>query len=193
MRHCAPCLLCAAAALAFAPARAQPPLQHRPHVHGVTIVDVVQDGRDLNLSFELSGLDAVGFEHTPKSAAEQSAVSAALAILQSPDDWVIPNAQAHCARTFIAVTPHIFQTLHEEEPRPAAKKSNSADYADIGVQYSFSCDAPLRLRTLKFDLIDRFPKLRAVIVNLTLPGAQSQAVITTPRAQISFAAAAADD
>ena len=189
MRYCVPLLLCAA----VAPASAQPPIQHRPHVHGATIIDVVQDGRDLNLSFELSGLDAVGFEHTPKSGADKSAVSATLAILQSPDEWLMPNAQAHCVRTFIGVTPHIFQTAHEDEPRGAAKQRRGDDYADIGVKYSFTCDMPLRLRTLKFDLIDRFPKLRAVIVNLTLPGAQSQAVITTPHAQITLAAAAADD
>jgi Protein of unknown function (DUF2796) len=193
MRSSVSLLLCAGVALASDPACAQPPIQHRPHVHGATIVDVAQDGRDLTVSFELSGLDAVGFEHTPKSDADQSRVNAALVILQSPDDWLIPNAEAHCLRTFIGVTPHIFQTPHEDEPHHAAKESRRHDYADIGAQYSFTCDVPLRLRTLEFDLIDRFPKLRGIIVNLMLPGAQSQAVITAPRAQITFASAAADD
>jgi Protein of unknown function (DUF2796) len=184
-------LLCAGVALAAAPACAQP-IQHRPHVHGTTIVDVAQDGRNLTVSFELSGLDAVGFEHPPKSDAERSTVEATLNILQSPDDWLAPDADAQCHRTFIGVTPHVFRT-HEEESHHAAEKSRRDDYADIGAQYSFTCDVPLRLHTLKFDLIGRFPKLRGIIVNLMLAGAPSQAVITTPRAQITIAPAPGDD
>jgi hypothetical protein len=185
-------LLCAGVALAAPPACAQLAIQHRPNVHGATIVDVVQSGRDLNITFELSGLDTVGFEHAPRSQAERTKISSALNILQSPDEWLMANAEAHCQRTFIGVTPNVFRTSHEEEAHQPRQKSPRAEYAAIGVQYSFICDAPLRLRAIEFDLIGRFPKLRAIIVNVTAPGGQSQAVITTPRAQIAFSAAADD-
>jgi hypothetical protein len=187
LRSCICRLLCAGVALvASGPACALPAIQHRPHVHGATIVDIVQQGHDLSVSFEVSGLDAVGFEYTPKSDADRVKVTAALNILQSPDDWLVPDAAAQCHRTFIGVSPHVFQAPHDEKPRPTAKERRRADYADIGAQYGFTCDSPLRLRALQFDLIDRFPKLRGIIVNLVLPGAQSQTVITTPHAQISF-------
>ena len=186
-------LFCACAPLAWVAAYAQLPIQHRAHVHGATIVDVVQDGRDLTLAFEVSGLDAVGFEHTPRSDTERSEANAALTILQSPDEWLVPNVDAQCRRTFIGVTPNIFRSSDEDEQQKAGKASRRDEYADIGAQYSFTCDAPQRLRALEFDLIERFPKLRAIIVNLTASGGQSQTVITTPRAQITFTATSADD
>jgi hypothetical protein len=190
-RSCVHWLLCTGVALAAQPASAQLVIQHRPNVHGTTIVDVAQNGRELAIAFELSGLDAVGFEHAPRSEAERNKINTTLNILQSPDEWVIPNAEAHCHRSFIGVTPNVFRISHEEEA-PQPKRSRD-EYADIGVQYSFTCDAPLQLRALEFDLIGRFPKLRAIIVNVTAPGGQSQAVITTPSAQITFSAGAADD
>jgi hypothetical protein len=167
--------------------------------HGATIVDISQDGRELKISFELSGLDAVGFEHAPRSSADGDKVGAALAILQSPDDWIVPNADAQCHRTFIGLTPNIFQTLNEHEGHADAKQSMSdaqpggerrsePAHADIGVQYAFACDAPLRLRSLTFNLIERFPSLRAIIVNLSLPSGQSQTVITASRAQVTLTA-----
>jgi hypothetical protein len=165
---------------------------HSTQVRGTTIVDITQDGRELKISFELSGLDAVGFEHAPRSSADEDKVGAALNILQSPDDWIVPNADAQCHRTFIGLTPNIFQTLDEHEGHTDAKRGERRSepaHADIGVQYVFACDAPLRLRSLTFNLIERFPSLRAIIVNLSLPSVRSQAVITTPRAQVTFTVA----
>jgi hypothetical protein len=167
--------------------RAQP--VRNTQVHGATIVDITQDGRELKISFELSGLDSVGFEHAPRSPADEDKVGAALNTLQSPDDWVVPNANALCHRTFIGLTPNIFQTSHEHEGHADAKQRMSDARADIGVQYTFACDAPLRLRSLTFNLIERFPSLRAIIVNLSLPSGRSQAVITTLQSQVTFTAA----
>lgn len=169
-------------------------------VHGAAIVDITQDGRELKIAFVLSGLDAVGFEHAPRSSADEDKVNAALNILQAPDNWIVPNASALCHRTFIAVTPNVFRTSHEGEAHADAKQRKSdaqaggkhrSDpvHADMGVQYAFACDAPLRLRTLTFNLIERFPSVRAIIVNLSLPSGRSQAVITTPQAQVTFTTA----
>jgi hypothetical protein len=159
--------------------------------HGATIVDITQDGRELKISFELSGLDAVGFEHAPRSSADADKVGVALNILQSPDDWILPNADAQCHRTFIGLTPNIFQTLDEHEGHTDAKRGkrrSESAHANIGVQYAFECDTPLRLRSLTFNLIERFPSLRAIIVNLSVPSGQSQTVITASRVQITLTA-----
>jgi hypothetical protein len=172
-------------------------------VHGAAIVDIIQDAGDLKISFVLSGLDAVGFEHAPQSSADEDKVNAALDVLQTPDNWIVPNASALCHRTFIGVTPNVFRSMHEGEahadakqrrsdPQAGGKHRSDPVHADIGVNYAFACDAPLRLRSLTFNLIERFPRVRAIIVNLSLPSGPSQAVVTTPQAQVTFSTAADD-
>jgi len=182
-------LICSAATLTARHAGAQLPPPENKRVAGVTILNVELDGHVLNFAFVLTGMDAVGFEHTPRSAAETAKVTSALSTLEAPEEWLGADAPARCHRSFSAVTPHLFRTIDEHEAAPRGKHRAPAEPAEIGVQYTFACDAPEQLREFRFDLIERFPHLRAVIVNVTRAGASSQQMLATPQARISFASA----
>lgn len=171
--------LCSACACA-APAASLP-----APAHGTTIVEIAQDGNHLRVAFDLSGLDAVGFERAPRSDAERTHVIGVLGALQAPDDWLVPNAEARCRRFFSGVTPHVFKSIEEHAAEPVDKHGRRDEPTWIGVQYEFACEAPEQLRAIDFNLIERFPRLRGIIVNLTLPGGRSQAVLTTARASIA--------
>ncbi|MDR3385634.1 MAG: DUF2796 domain-containing protein [Rudaea sp.] len=179
-------LLILAGPLSSGSADAQTQRVHDSHVHGTMIVNVVQSGHDLNIGFELPGANAVGFEHAPHSEAEQAKVDAALTTLQSPEEWLRPNAEALCRRTFVGLTPNVYHTAEESESQQNPDHSHHQHRADIGVQYTYNCDAPFNLKALEFDLIERFPGTHSIVVNLTLPSGLTKQVLSSPRAQILF-------
>ena len=182
-------LICSATTLTARHAGAQLPPPENKRVAGITIVNVELDGRTLNFAFVLTGADAVGFEHAPRSATETAKVTSALSTLEAPEEWLGANAPARCHRSFSAVTPHVFRPNDEHEATPRGKRRAPVQPAEIGVQYTFACDAPEQLGEFRFDLIERFPHLRAVIVNVTRAGTSTQQMLATPQAHISFAAA----
>jgi hypothetical protein len=157
---------------------AAPPARN---ARGTTIVDVVQDARKLRITFELTGMDAVGFEHAPRSDADSAAVGATMDTLQAPDAWLVPDAAAHCHRSFISVTPHLFRIGEAAEMKGARDTR-----ADIDVEYIYDCDAPQQLHAIEFDVIGLFPRLKGVIVNATLLDGSVQRVLSTPRATIDL-------
>src|SRR5450755_4753961 len=97
--------------------------EHGAHVHGTTTIDVAQDGRQLSLFFEMPGVNAVGYEHPPHSAAEQAQLDAALKLLRAPADWLVPNGEALCKLANVDVTPNGFDST----PSPADSKESPSD------------------------------------------------------------------
>jgi hypothetical protein len=167
--------------------------EHGAHVHGIATIDIAQEGKQLSVGFELPGINAVGYEHPPHSAAEQVQLDAALKILRSPADWFVPNAEARCRITDLDVTPNGFAS-----PTPASGSAASSDgksaaqheHADIDVRYQYECEAPLNLRSIDLRLIERFPGTHEVRVNVISLNGQAQEVFSSPRAEITFAPAA---
>lgn len=185
-------LLCLGGACLASDGYAQAKQPPALHAHGTTIVDIAQNGKEVSIAFDVSGLDVVGFERAPRNDAEHAKVSAMLNALESPDGWLAMNAEARCRRDFSGVTPHVFQAVEGHEAKRETRRGGHDEPAFIEVQYSYTCDAPDDLRAIDFHLIERFPQLRGIIVNLALPGGRrSQAVLTTPRASIPFAAPSA--
>lgn len=169
-----------------AAAAAQIEIPDNARVPGIAIVNVVSNTHGVEIAFVLTGIDAVGFEHAPRSDAEQARIDETMQTLETPDAWLVPEAAAKCRRVFGAVAPHRYRTAEAHE---GASGADAAQPAEIGVQYSFRCDEPQRLHTLSFDLIARFPRLHAVVVNLIGAGGRSQQLLSTAQAQIVFAAA----
>jgi hypothetical protein len=161
--------------------------QHGAHVHGTTTIDIAEDGKLLSFKFEMPGVNAVGYEHPPHNDEERAQLNVALAVLRAPGTWLVPNAEARCRLTQTNVEPNGF-----DEPKVApagAKAKGEHEHADIDVGYLFECEAPLNLRSVELDLIDRFPGTHVVNVNAALGSGQAQETFTTPHATITFSPA----
>jgi hypothetical protein len=171
---------------------AQTQRQHGAHVHGVTTMEIAQDGRQLSVTVEMPGMNAMGFEHPPHTVAEQAQLDAALNLLHKPSDWFSPNAEARCRLTNVEVTPNGFGgSASDAGAKPSENETaNQHDHTDVDSAYQFECDAPLNLRSVDLRLIERFPGTHEVRVNIVSLSGQAQEVFSTPRAEITFAPAA---
>ena len=180
---CAIVLLLAASASANGATKS--PVLSR-NARGTTVIEIVQDAHKLHIAFELTGMDAVGFEHAARSDADVDAINATMDTLQTPDAWLVANADARCHLSFSSVTPHVFRIGEGHEGKGAADKR-----ADIDVEYIYECDVPQQLRAIEFNLIEQFPRLRGVIVNASLSSGPVQRLLSTPRATIQLAGSVA--
>jgi hypothetical protein len=167
--------------------------QRGAHVHGVTSMRIAQDGRLLSVTVEMPGMNAIGYEHPPHTAAQRAQLVTALDILRKPADWLVPNTEARCRLASVEVTPNGFgasapgnsQTTTQER-----KEAEAHEHADVDASYQFQCDAPLDLRLIELRLIERFPGTHEVRVDIVSLSDQAQEVFSTPRAEITFTPAA---
>jgi hypothetical protein len=185
-------LLCLAGLLVWPVAsNARTAREHGAHVHGTTTIDIAQDGKQLSIGFEMPGMNAVGYEHPPRSDVEQAQLDAALKILNSPVDWFVPNAEARCKITGLEVTPNGFGASSSAATAGVeAKSAEHHEHADVDVRYQYECEAPLNLRSIDLRLIERFPQTHEVRVNIVSPGGQAQEQFSSHQATITLSPAA---
>jgi hypothetical protein len=70
--------------------------QHGIHQHGEGSLDVVMDGSDLYIELISPAADIVGFEHQPRSAAQEAVLQEALRLLQDGGKLFNPAEPARC-------------------------------------------------------------------------------------------------
>ncbi len=156
-----------------------PALAANSSVPTVMHVDV---GSEINIRFELSGKDAVGFTHKQRTASEVEAVGAVMAKLSSTQGWLQFNDAAHCHVISSGIGANVYRAPDEESPKGKLPITKPA----FDVSYTFACDAITALRSLDVGFIQQFPRVREVIVDLRTPAFHRAEIVTTPTATISL-------
>lgn len=147
---------------------------HGPHVHGEATLNIGLDGQLLLIGLEAPGMSLLGFERPPRDDAERASYGHVLDVLQRPDSWLTLPPAAACALDSADVTPHGFRAHGA-----AAVEQDDAhhEHADFDVTYRFSCHVPLAVRAINVTLIDQFPSLHKINVDLVLPDRQGSQVL----------------
>ena len=66
------------------------------HVHGVSVLNLVQDMKQLSFEFEMPGFDVVGFEYKAKKKEDIKKVRNALSILSDYKNMINVPTNANC-------------------------------------------------------------------------------------------------
>ncbi|HEX4480534.1 MAG TPA: DUF2796 domain-containing protein [Rudaea sp.] len=137
---------------------------------------------DIVVSFELSGNEAVGFQHRQRTAAEKSSVAQAMTTLTNPGQWIHLNAEAQCNSSVSSVAANIFRIVDPEAPKPKVPITKPA----FDTSVTFSCRMPQLLRSADVTLISAFPRVREVTVDVHAPAGNRTSVVTTPTATVAL-------
>jgi hypothetical protein len=163
---------------------AQAPVERREvaeHVHGESMMRIAVEGTQMAIDFDAPGLDVLGFEHPPASAAEQAAVEAAIVAMENPIPALFDfGAEAGCTVTTAEV-----EFLVEEEPAegpapapnamagaPAAAEEITNHTGFEGV-YEIACANPAAIREIRFGFFATFPNSSVIEVELATGRGQS--------------------
>lgn len=140
--------------------------QHPPHEHGAARLDLALDGEALHLALDLPGMDALGFEHPPRTPQQNAALAQAKARLADTAALFIPTPAAACRAEPGRVEAHGFDAEAQGE------------HADFAARYVFHCAQAAALRDVQVELFRHFPSLETVDVQAATANGQSAATLT---------------
>ena len=119
------------------------------HEHGVSVLNVVQDGNNLSFEFEMPGFDIVGFEYKAKKKEDIKKVRNALSILSDYKNMIIIPAEGNC-----------------EEEKKSSKVINEGSHSEFISQYLLMCEKISSIKKLQIKYFDSFPFSKELNINL---------------------------
>lgn len=166
-------------ALCWLLAAAAPAQAHKAHQHGVVNLDVALQGSTLSLQMTMPMDSLVGFEHRPRTPAQQQAAAAALQLLQQPDRLFTLAEAAQCRLGASQVEGAALQPAD-----PAAARTPEPEHADVEAEYRFECAQPARLGQFELQLFERFARIQRIDVQTAGPQGQSRQTLRRPARQV---------
>ena len=119
------------------------------HVHGVSILNLVQDMKQLSFEFEMPGFDVVGFEHKAKKKEDIKKVRNALSILSNYKNMINIPANANC-----------------KEEKSSTKVINEGSHSEFLSQYLLSCEKISSIKSIEIKYFDSFQFSKELNINL---------------------------
>ena len=136
-----------------------------PHTHGVSHLEVALDGPRLELTWRAALDDVVGFEHAPRTPAQQQQVAQAMERLRQPQALFVPSAVAACELKTSQVSAPLWQG-----------GATTAGHADLTLQAQWACGQPQQLLQLEVLVFESFKRVRQI--NTQVVTARGQHKIT---------------
>ena len=109
------------------------------HVHGLSVINVVQEKNKVLFDIEMPGFDTVGFEYKAKSQKDKDLVKNALNMLKNPANlFSIPSA-ANCKMS------NNTSTILEEK-----------NHSEFRAKYEYDCLNVTEFSSITFNIFDSF-------------------------------------
>lgn len=157
------------------------------HVHGQAELMIAVDGPALEVVFESPLDNLVGFERPPRTERQREAMRALGVRLREPQRLFQPTAAAECEATGIALDAPGWpgEWLNGRDTN-AGVTPHRDGHAHLAATYSWRCAAPQRLQGIEVHLMDAFPTLRRVQVQVAGPRGQSSSELTGRKRQVRW-------
>ena len=166
--------------------------QHGAHLHGTGRLNLALDGRAIYVELESPAANIVGFEHTPASEAEHSAVDDAVAVLKDGDRLFRFNETAGCRLQDAKIASALIRTHHERHEHADAEahehngEHEGEGHADFVASYHFECTRPERLEQLTIDVFSAFVGTQRLKVQFVLDDRQGAAELNASDHVVNF-------
>tara|TARA_E500000318_G_scaffold101087_1_gene104307 strand:- start:344 stop:907 length:564 start_codon:yes stop_codon:yes gene_type:complete len=145
------------------------------HEHGHGQLTVAIEGETVEMELEIPGMDIVGFEHQPETAAQHEAFDAGKAKLAQGGALFSVTGEAGCDFK----EAHFLK--HEDEDHDHDKKSEAAnhdeeheEHMEFHVSYQFSCKDTDKISGFAFPFFKQFPNSEELDVQIVSSKGQFQ-------------------
>jgi len=193
-------------AAASSRARAGEQRHHDAHVHGIAHLNAAMEGTSLHLEFTSPAANIVGFEHQPRTQEQKDGVRKAKEKLEEGSKLFIPPAEAQCRLSKSSIKTDIehdakHEHEHEGEHEKDAHHEKGDDddhehhkvnedghsrHSEFEAEYRFVCQHPEKLSQVDVMLIQAFPGIEHIEVQLLTGTKQSAQELTKKNNVMKF-------
>ncbi len=181
---------------------------HDAHVHGVAHLNIAMEGTSLHLEFTSPAANIVGFEHQPRTPEQKDGVRNAIEKLENGSKLFILSPEAQCRLSKSSVKTDIEHDAnhdadeehkhgHEKDVHHGKGKDNDqkhheenedehARHSEFHSEYQFVCKNPGKLSQMDVMLIQSFPGIEHIEVQLLTKTKQTAQELTAQSHRIKF-------
>ena len=183
---------------------------HDAHVHGIAHLNAAMEETTLHLEFTSPAANIVGFEHAPQTQEQKDAVRKALEKLEDGSKLFIPSPEAQCRLSKSSVKTDIendidhdedadHETEHEHEKDAHHGKGEDKDHkhdeegedehvrhSEFEAEYRLVCQHPEKLSKVEVMLIQNFPGIEHIAVQLLTGTKQTAQELTHKKSFLKF-------
>lgn len=185
--------------------------EQKAHEHGVSLLMLVSEGTRINIQMESPAMNIVGFEHEPKTKAQQKTLEQALQKLNKPESLIAFNA-GQCSFTSVDLdNPFVAQPEHDhdehkheedkhehehdhDEHKHAEDKHehdhdhdhSDAEHREFVVAYQVQCKKIDDLKAINFTLLNEFKGIEKLEVQYILSGKQGAVTLNSSNSRLSI-------
>lgn len=135
-------------------------LSTQAHVHGQGEMFISQEGSQWSVQLEIPAGDALGFEHSPETEAQQQAVSELTKKLEDSANVLVLNGD--CSLEKMNHNLNIQEEEHHHDHEHEHEGEHEEEHHDVEVEYYFSCDSETTELSIKlFDWLESVEKIQA--------------------------------
>lgn len=197
-------------AVAFSKTRAGEQRHHDAHVHGIAHLNAAVEGADIHLEFISPAANIVGFEYQPRTPEQKDAVKKATETLEDGSKLFIPSPEAQCRLLTSSVSTDIKHDAgHDEDAHHEKEHDHEKDahhgkdedkdhkpheegedeharHSEFEAEYRFVCQHPEKLSQVDVMLIQAFPGIEHIEVQLLTETKQSAQELTKKKNVLKF-------
>ncbi len=188
--------------------RAEEQRHHDAHVHGVAHLNAAVEGTSIHLEFTSPAANIVGFEHQPRTPEQKDGVRNAIEKLEDGSKLFILSPEAQCRLSKSSVKTDIEHDAnhdadeehkhgHEKDVHHGKGKDNDqkhheenedehARHSEFHSEYQFVCKNPGKLSQMDVMLIQSFPGIEHIEVQLLTKTKQTAQELTAQSHRIKF-------
>ena len=184
--------------------------QHGTHDHGHATLNIVQEGKNIELMLESPAANIVGFEHAPSNQDEKQILSNALETLKKGEQLFSFSPAAECAQTGFEIESELTEQMahndehedgHEddhkddhdddhkdghEESDHEAHEDDHEGHSDFDIHYQFVCDNPDSLKAIELQFFKLFPLTQEIDAQVVTDKRQFAAELSAEQSSVNF-------
>ena len=134
------------------------------HIHGVSTLNIVQEGNTLLFEFEMPGNDIVGFEYKAKESNDTKKVENAINILSDYKNLISPSSSANCK-----IQSYTANVINEEK------------HSEFISNYKFNCNKISKLKIVYIKYFKSFENGKKL--NIKILGEKKKSVFVIEKSK----------
>ncbi len=159
--------------------------QHSAHEHGAANLNLVLEGKTLQMEILLPAVDVCGFAHPPRTSQEKLRESEAVAMLKNSEKMFPLEKSAGCSALSVEVSNSRSEGHKGEDGHEHGDEHS--EHSEYRAVYQFHCSDPEALAQINVSLFTHFPSVSKIRTNAVITGRQR--ALTHTKGQNSIAIA----